>query len=152
MTQTPVLTGQDIAEAQGAVQALLERILAETGTTSREYVVLRVLAAPGAFDNPTTLHEFLAGQRQLDLTPDAIGELLTGLERRGLAAGTAKHGPGPAELTPKGAALYRGLSETIAPRTTELFSNIPAEDMATAHRVLRDIIRRASAIAITQGV
>jgi hypothetical protein len=143
MTQTPVLTGRDIAEAQGAVQALLERILAKTGTTSREYVVLRVLAAPGAFDNPASLHEYLAGQRQLDLSPGAIGELLSGLETRGLATGTAKDGPGPAELTPEGAALYRSLAETIAPRTSELFSNLPAEDMATAHRVLRDIIRRA---------
>jgi hypothetical protein len=33
MSQTPPLTGQDIAEAQGAVRALLDEILA--GTTAR---------------------------------------------------------------------------------------------------------------------
>ena len=32
MTQTPVFTGQDIAEGQGAVQAMLDRALAGTGT------------------------------------------------------------------------------------------------------------------------
>jgi hypothetical protein len=33
MAQAPVLTGQDIAEAQGAVTQVLEHALAESGTT-----------------------------------------------------------------------------------------------------------------------
>jgi hypothetical protein len=39
MPQTPPLTGQDIAEAQGAVRAVLDTALARTGTTSNGYVV-----------------------------------------------------------------------------------------------------------------
>ena len=143
MTQPPVLTGQDIAEAQGAVQALLERALTETGVTSREYVVLRVFTARGPFESPASLHEYLAGQRQLALSPAAVAELLARLEARGLATGTAKDGAGPAELTPRGAELFRGLAETIAPTTAGLFSGIAPQDLATAHNVLREVIERA---------
>jgi hypothetical protein len=89
------------------------------------------------------LHEYLAGQQQLDLTPTAVGELLAGLEARALATGMAKNDPGPADLTPKGAELLRRLAETVAPRTRELFSGIAPEALATAHQVLREIIDRA---------
>ena len=102
-------------------------------------------------ENPASLHEYLAGERQLDLTPAAAGELLAGLEARGLAAGTAKDDPGPAKLTPPGAELLRALTETVAPRTRAVFSSIPTEDLTIAHRVLREIIDRASATGSTQG-
>jgi DNA-binding MarR family transcriptional regulator len=151
MSQRPILTGQDIAEAYGAVQSLLERGLAGTGTTNREYVVLRVLAARGPVDSPASLHAFLAAERQLDLTPTAAGELLARLEARALATGTAKDNPRPTELTPKGAELLRNLADRVTPGTGQLFSSIPAEDLATAHRVLRDIIDRAPGIASTES-
>ena len=112
--------------------------------------MLRVLAARGPVDNPASLHEYLAGERQLGLSPASAGELLAGLEARGLAVGTANDGPGPAELTTPGAELLRMLRETVAPRTGALFSSIPAEDLAIAHRVLREIIDRAPAPGITQ--
>jgi DNA-binding MarR family transcriptional regulator len=143
MTQAPVLTGQDIAEAQGAVQGLLEQALAGTGSTSREYVVLRVLAARGPFESPASLHDYLAGQRQLALSPAAVSELLARLEAHGLATGMAKDGPGPAQLTPEGTELLRSLTETVAPATRELFAGIAPQDLATAHRVLQQVIEQA---------
>jgi DNA-binding MarR family transcriptional regulator len=143
MTQPPVLTGQDIAEAEGAVQGVLEHALAGTGTTSREYVVLRVLAVRGPVHPPASLHDFLAGQRQLALSPAAVAELLAGLQARGLATGTAKDDPGPAQLTEQGAELFRSLAEAVAPATREVFAGIAQEDLATAHRVLRQIIEQA---------
>ena len=109
MSQTPVLTGQDIAEAYGAVEARLERALSATGTTNREYVVLRVLAAR-PFESTASLHEYLVAQRQLALSPTAVSELLAGLESRALASGTAKNDPGRAKLTPNGAELLRRIA------------------------------------------
>lgn len=143
MTQLPVLTGQDIAEAEGAVQGVLEHALAGTGTTSREYVVLRVLAVRGPVDPPASLHDFLAGQRQLALSPAAVAELLAVLQARGLATGTAKDDPGPAQLTEQGAELFRSLAEAVAPATRQVFTGIAQEDLVTAHRVLRQIIEQA---------
>jgi DNA-binding MarR family transcriptional regulator len=143
MTQPSVLTGQDIAEAEGAVQGVLEHALAGTGITSPEYVVLRVLAVRGPVHPPASLHDFLASQRQLALSPAAVAELLAGLQARGLAAGTAKDDPGPAQLTEQGAGLFRGLAEAIAPATREVFAGIDQQDLATAHRVLRQVIEQA---------
>ena len=146
MSQTPVLTGQDIAEAYGAVEARLERALSATGATNREYVVLRVLAAR-PFESTASLHEYLVAQRQLALSPTAVSELLDGLESRALASGTAKNDPGPAKLTPNGAELLRRLTETVAPTTREVFAGIAPEDLVTAHNVLRQIIDRAAGSA-----
>ena len=100
MSQAPALTGQDIAEAEGAVTRLLERALAPTGTGRHQYVVLRVLTGRGPFTSPGELHEYLAGQPQLGLTPEAVAAVLAGLEVQGLAAGTALDSPGPALDSP----------------------------------------------------
>lgn len=143
MNHPPVLTGQDIAEAQGSVTGLLERALANTGSTGQEYVVLRVLSARGPFASPRELHGFLAGQRQLGLSPAGVAELLAGLEARGVAVGTAIDDPGPARMTPEGAALLARLTEAVAPTTRELFSGFDTADLATAHRVLAEIVERA---------
>jgi hypothetical protein len=93
MTQAPMLTGQDIAEAEGAVTRLLEQALAREGITRLEYLALRVLALRGPWASPRELHAFLAGQRQLGLTETAAAELLAGLEDQGLASGTAAGAP-----------------------------------------------------------
>ena len=143
MTQPAVLTGQDIGEAQGAVQGLLEQALAGTGTASRQYVVLRVLAGRGPFQSPASLHDYLASQRQLALDPAAVADLLAGLYARGLATGTAKDGPGPAQLTQEGTKLLRNVAETVAPITKEVFAGIAQQDLATAHRVLQQVIEQA---------
>jgi hypothetical protein len=143
MTQPPALTGQDIAEAQGAVQGVLEQALNGTGITSRQYVVLRVLAVRGPFRSPASLHDYLAGQRQLALEPAAVAELLAELNARGLATGTGKDDPGPARLTPVGNEMFGSVAETVAPVTRKVFASIAQEDLATAHRVLRQIIDQA---------
>jgi DNA-binding MarR family transcriptional regulator len=147
MTQAPVLTGQDIAEAQGAVTRLLEKGLAKTGSTRLEYVALRVLSVRGPFASPRELHGFLAGERQLGLSPAGVTELLAGLQARGLATGTAVDDPGPAQATPEGAALLARLTQAVAPTTRELFSGFDPDDLATAHRVLADVVARADRLS-----
>jgi DNA-binding MarR family transcriptional regulator len=143
MTQAPVLTGQDIAEAEGAVTKLLERALAREGATRQDYVVLRVLTLRGPWTSPRELHAFLTGQRQLGLTPAAAAELLARLEDRGLASGTAADGPGPAEATAAGAALHASLAAAVAPTTRELYAGFAPDDLATTRRVLTQVTERA---------
>ena len=143
MTQPPALTGQDIAEAEGAVTRLLERALAKEGATRQDYIALRVLTLRGPYMSPGELHAFLAAQRQLGLTTAAAAELLAGLEGRGLASGTAADGPGPAQATPEGAARHASLAAAVAPATRELFAGFDPDDLATARRVLTRITERA---------
>lgn len=143
MPQPPTLTGQDIGEAEGAVRALLDRILADTGTTSNEYIALRVLAVRGPATAPAALHEFLAGQRQLGLDLAAAAELLGRLEAKGLVSGSAPDGPGPTQLTPEGAALHARLAAAVTTVTTRLYADFDPDDLATAHRVLAQVVERA---------
>lgn len=143
MPQAPALTGQDIAEAEGAVTRLLEQALAKEGTTREEYLALRVLALRGPWASPRELHAFLTGQRQLGLTATATAELLARLEGQGLASGTAVDGPGPAAATPDGAARHASLTASVAPVTRELYAGFNPDDLATAHRVLTQVTERA---------
>jgi DNA-binding MarR family transcriptional regulator len=142
VTQTPTLSGQDIGEAQGAVRALLDDTLAKTDISSDEYIVLRVLALRGAAGSPTALRDFLAGQRQLGLDHAGVTELLQGLQTRGLITG-APDGPGPTRLTESGSARYADLADMVAQVTRRLYGDIDQEDLATAHRVLREVVDRA---------
>jgi len=145
MTQpsAPVLTGQDVGEAEGALRALLDEIVAATGTTSNEYIVLRVLSLRGPWASPAALHDFLAGQRQLALDPPAVAELLAGLAAKGLATGVARDDAGPAELTAEGAALHTRLTEAIGPTTRKLYADFDPADLATTRRVLAELGERA---------
>ena len=143
MAQPTAVTGQDIAEADGAVTRLLERALAREGATRHEYIALRVLTLRGPWTSPRELHAFLAGQRQLGLTEAAAAELLARLEDRGLASGTAADGPGPAEATLEGAALHASLTAAVAPVTRELYAGFEPGDLATARRVLTQVTERA---------
>lgn len=144
MPQPPALTGQDIAEAQGAVTRLLEHSLATTGTSSQEYVVLRVLAFRGPYASPEGLHAYLAAQPQVGLTNAAAIELLARLEAKGLAAGTAPGSGGPAEATQAGKERLAELAATVAPGTRALFAGLDPSDLLIAHNVLAQLTTRAT--------
>lgn len=146
MPQPPILTGQDIAEAQGAVTRLLERALEPTGVSRHEYVALRVLVVRGP-QTPRELHAFLADQPQLGLSAGAVAELLAGLEERGHATGTAQDSEGPARATQEGAALLARLNEAAAPSIRALYAGFDPADLAVAHRVLAGVTERADALA-----
>ncbi len=140
MTETPTLTGQDIAEAQGAVRTLLDRILDRAGSTSNEYIALRVLAARGPWESPDALCGFLAGQPQLGLDLPAASTLVKGLEARGLlAAGSS----GPIQLTASGKARHASLAQAVAAVTGQLYDGLNPSDLATAHQVLVQVTERA---------
>lgn len=144
MPQPPALSGQDIAEAQGAVTRLLEHALAETGTSRYEYVVLRVLAFRGPYTSPEGLHAYLAAQPQVGLTDAAAIELLARLEGKGLASGTTPGSRGPAQATPEGKARLAELAAAVAPGTKALFAGLDPSDLLIAHNVLAQLTTRAA--------
>src|SRR5215831_18272451 len=143
MTDTPTLTGQDIAEAQGAVRGLLDRILDGTGSTSNDYVALRVLAARGPWASGDALRDYLAGQPQLDLDQRSAATLLDGLRARGLITSDSAGDAGPVQLTAAGTDLHAGLGRAVAEVTGELYAGIDRDDLATAHRVLVQVTERS---------
>ncbi|WP_405134162.1 hypothetical protein [Nocardia sp. NBC_01388] len=154
MTTAPTLTGQDIAEAEGAVTALLEATLAANGfsTTSKEYAVLRALATRGPVAVPAEFHAYLAGQRQLGIDAAGAAALLGGMEAKGFVGGAAVDGPGPVELTAAGAAELKTLMQTVGPLTRPIFGGSDPEELATAHRVLASVIERAKKLRAGQAL
>lgn len=137
MTDAALLTGQDIAEAEGALTALLERTIAPSGRSRAEYVTLRVLASRGPFGTAAELTDYLAGQRQLDLDRAGVTALLDRLRAEALL--TAE----PVELTPDGRTLLDRLAALVAPVTRAVFAGLDHDDLAVAHRVLVELTSRA---------
>jgi hypothetical protein len=129
------LTGQTIAEAQGAVRALLDSTLAGSGLTSNEYVALRVADARRVDD----LAGFLAGQRQLGLDPAGATELVAGLQKRGLLC--------EGSITPTGMELFKTVTAQVSVTTARLYDAMDEDDLATAQRVLTEVIARAEALS-----
>jgi DNA-binding MarR family transcriptional regulator len=136
--QPPALTGQDIAEAQGAVRGLLDQILRTTGTTSEEYVTLRVIAFRGPWADRAALAAYLATQPQLGLDADGIANMLARLVERDLITAD-----GPITLTGAGTELHAGLTATVQRSTGQLYAGFDPGDLEVAHRVLKEITERA---------
>jgi DNA-binding MarR family transcriptional regulator len=146
MSSPATLTGQDVGEAEGALTALLDKVLAgtNTGITRIQYLALRVLALRGPAPSPAALHDYLASQPQLGLDRPQVAELFRDLEARGLVIGSAPDGPGPTQLTPEGAALNTKLADAVAAVTQRLYVDLNPDDLATAHRILVEVTQRAN--------
>jgi DNA-binding MarR family transcriptional regulator len=132
----PTLTGQTIAEAQGAVRALLDHVLAGSGLNSNEYVTLRVAIARRTDD----LAGFLAGQPQLGLDPAGAVALVDGLQKRGLLSTDA--------ITADGVATYERVQQRVAETTERLYDAMNEDDLATTQRVLTAVIARAADLTL----
>ena len=141
MTQTPALTGQDIGQAENAVRAVLERLLARTGTAFHSWVIINLLGTGGQ----TLAEEDLVGRMVHGLKiADAAGRAAIAA-----AAGEGLVGRAPdgqISLTQAGAARSRQVREGIGQITQRLYSGLPAGDLATAHRVLATVTERANAV------
>jgi len=137
MQTYPSLNTQVIGQAESALGAILDPLLARTGTTFRQWLVLTVTAASEAGLDRATLVARIAGARKIDAAEveTAIGELA--------AAGLAR-ADSRVTLTEAGQARYTGIRTALEEITARLF-DFPAEDLATAGRVLAILTARANA-------
>jgi DNA-binding MarR family transcriptional regulator len=140
ITTPPPVTGQDLGMAQNATRALLDGLLARSGTDFSEWLVLRLLSQQSAPMARGALRESLAGG--LLLHPTAAERLLERTAARGLVDDGDE-----VTLTEAGAARYRSLNEAVGRLTAELYRDFDPADLATTGRVLREVARRATALA-----
>jgi DNA-binding MarR family transcriptional regulator len=134
------LTGQDIGETEGAVRALLEEVLAGTGCTADEYIVLRVVALRPSMSRPE-LQAFLHRQRQLRLEPHEAAALVDRMDRAGLIAGDDA-----AQATELGTRLYGTLVDAVQEVTGRLYAGLDQADLVTAKQVLGQVAARAATL------
>ena len=142
MPTHPSLNPQVIGQAESALGAILDPLLARTGTTFNQWLVLTVSAASGAAIDRDQLLTRITGARKIDDSAvlTAVAELT--------AAELVRAMPGEGsriELTEAGQARYRSIRTALGEVTSRLFGDLPAEDLATAGRVLTIITERASA-------
>lgn len=142
MSAYPALSTQVIGQAESALGAILDPLLARAGTTFNQWLVLAVAAASETATTRAQLITRITNARKIDDSAvlAAINELT--------AAGLLETLPGDGSqvgLTSTGQTRHRQIRTAIEEVTGRLFADLPAEDLATAGRVLAIITARANA-------
>lgn len=138
MSSYPPLNTQVIGQAESALGALLEPLLADAGITFQQWLVLTVTAASGGRTDRGQLVARIAGARKID--PTEVESAIAELTAAGLATAA-----GPLALTDSGQDMYQRIRGAIDELNAELFA-FPPEDLATAGRVLSIVTERANAV------
>lgn len=140
---TQALVVQAVAEAQGALSALLASNLATLGSsvTSHEYVTMRVVALRGPYASPDALRAYLLSQRQLGLDEQSVADLYDTLEAKGWI--TSDPSDGTVRLTDAGAAKHAELTASSAKISQTLSAGLDEEELKVTHHVLTTLIKRA---------
>jgi DNA-binding MarR family transcriptional regulator len=137
MSEYPTFNTQVIGQAEGALGAILNPVLAPTGTTPLQWFVLTVAAG----SNGTASRARVAGARKVD--PAQVQAAIAELAGAGLLElpdeGAALR------LTAEGQARVQGIRSTLGEITARIFGGIPAEDLALAGRVLTAVTEHANA-------
>jgi hypothetical protein len=144
MTETRTLTGQDIGQAHKATQAVLNRLLARTGVEFEAWVTINLI---GSNESPLRRDELVARVvHGLKIDEWTARGFLTDVVDHGLVSLMPVGAADPEiTLTPAGITLFHEVRDGIAQITRRLYSDIPSDDLAAAHRVLAVVTGRANA-------
>jgi DNA-binding MarR family transcriptional regulator len=138
MSAYPVLSTQVIGQAESALGAISGPLLARTGTTFDQWLVLTVTAVAQDGLDRDQLVARITGARKIgaEQVEAAVFELAN--------AGLILDQP-CVSLTETGRARYREIRAALDEVTGRLFGDLPPEDLATAGRVLSIVTTRANA-------
>lgn len=139
MTTTTTLSGQIIGEAEQATRALLDRLLARTGTSFHEWVSLNFTAINGGAIERERLIQSMVGR--LKIAESVVESAISSL----LEAGLMARDPSGLRLTAEGTARQQQIRAGINDISARLYGDLPADDLATASRVLTTVTARANA-------
>jgi hypothetical protein len=142
MPDYPPLNTQVIGQAESALGALLEPLLANADITFHQWLVLTLTAAGGASIDRAQLVARISGARKLDAA--AVDAAISELAAAGLV--TAE---GPVAFTDAGRGTYQHIRGAVEEITAGLF-DFPPEDLAAAGRVLSIVTARANALLARQ--
>ncbi|MFC9325097.1 hypothetical protein [Kitasatospora sp. NPDC057015] len=142
MSTTPSLNGQVIGLAHYATRALLERELARTGTTFVQSLALNTAADGGGSADREQLVTRLTDGLKIDA--ETAEAALAELTATGLLE-NAPAGPAHLRLTAAGRERQQLIRAAVGGITARLYGDIPAEDLATAGRVVATVKARADA-------
>ncbi|MEV1050018.1 MarR family transcriptional regulator [Streptomyces sp. NPDC049887] len=136
---TPVADARSLGLAHYAARGVLEHVLARHGITFQQQIALRAAVTASSPHTPDELVDQIRASLKADPADirTALDELLTG---RLLAA----EGP-HLRATDAAHELLAAVAAETAPVSKRIWSDIPAEDLAAAGRVLALVTKRADA-------
>ncbi|MGW6027492.1 MarR family winged helix-turn-helix transcriptional regulator [Streptomyces sp. NPDC055099] len=138
----PTTNGRVVALAHYASRALLEGVLARHGATFEQSVTLRALVSAGESMDREELVGAVTGLLKVD------GSVVCGVIEDLTAMKLLQKDPtdvSRVRLTAAGRELHDNTGTEAAEITARLYAGIPAEDLATAGRVLTLVTERANA-------
>jgi DNA-binding MarR family transcriptional regulator len=138
----PTFSTPILGQTEKALNAILSRQLAGTGLTEPQWVTLTMtLTGGGAVDRDELAGRVAGVLKVTDADAQArIGELA--------AAQLLQGGDGdgsPVTVTEAGRQLHGQIRTAVSRITQRLWGDLPAEDLATAGRVLSTVLERANA-------
>jgi DNA-binding MarR family transcriptional regulator len=138
MTTAPAFGTQLIGQTEKTLNAILARLLAGTGLSEPQWVGLTIAVMGG----PAESDPFAARVADaLKLDHSGADALVASLVEAGLLEVTN----GLVKATPAGAELQTRVRTSVGQITERLWGDLPAEDLATAGRVLASVLSRANA-------
>jgi DNA-binding MarR family transcriptional regulator len=141
MSTSPTFSTPVLGQTEKALNAILVRQLAGTGLTERQWVTLTMTVAGGGTVGRDELVARVAGvlkvgeaEAQAQITDLASAQLLQATQDDG----------SPVKVTDAGQRLYEQIRTAVTRITQRLWGDLPAEDLATAGRVLSTVLERAN--------
>ena len=114
---------------------MLDRLLADTGTTFHQWVVLQLTAAGGGTGTPAEqIVAQLVDGRKVPVT--VAEQALVDTEAAGLTEAERAEAGSTVTLTAAGRDRYERLAAGVATIAARLYGDLPAADLETTRRVL----------------
>ena len=141
MSTYPTLSPRVIGQAEKTLNVILGRQLAGTGLTEPQWVILTLAVTSGGTHGDDAFTRMVADALKISETRARalIGDLVTAQRLQITGEPPAVTVTGPARQ------LHSRIRAAIAGITQRLWGDLPAEDLATAGRVLAIITDRANA-------
>jgi hypothetical protein len=142
MSTTPTFSAPVLGQTEKALNAILDRQLAGTGLSEPQWVTLTLTVASGGTVDRDQLIGRVAGalkvseaEAQGRITELAAAQLLQAPDGEG----------SPVKVTDTGQQLHGQIRTAVTEITQRLWGDLPADDLATAGRVLSTVLARANA-------
>lgn len=132
----PALIGQ----TEKTLNAILERQLAGTGITEPQWVTLTMALVGGGVIDRAELIRRVSGATKF--SEASVAERIIELAAAGLVSDVGADG---IQVSDAGKAQWTQVRTALGPIIQGLWGDLPAEDLATAGRVLSTVLARANA-------
>ena len=137
MSTSPTFSAQLLGQTEKSLNAILDRLLAGTGLTEHRWIALRLTVMSGGSVDRDELTTRVAGGLK-------VSEAEARARVAELAAAQLVHVEGETvRLTDAGRELHAVIRAAVAEVTERMWGDLPAEDLATAGRVLSTVLARA---------